>query len=270
MQLNPERDSFVRFKILPFTHIYLLQNMEIALPDYLTISDYKKIISLEHLSETEKMIEQVSILTKIDKDEIRTWKGDSVMKIIDKIYDLINGAQPEFFPLIEFEGKTYGFASLSRMTLGEYVDLENLCKDPNRNLSEIMALLYREVTENKFNTFKWKIKSRVKLAIGKTEDLFKYYKIKPYSSDERQINADTLESFPVQYILGALFFFTLIRTEYLNDTLLSSNPQMTEISTLARLEMKNLMLSIGGGLAQFMVLAKATSFQSQETSVLLT
>ena len=79
--------------------------MEITLPDYLTINDYKKIVSLEHLSDVDKMIEQVSILTKISKDEIRTWKGDSVMKIIDKIYSLINGAQPEFYPLIEFEGQ---------------------------------------------------------------------------------------------------------------------------------------------------------------------
>jgi hypothetical protein len=244
--------------------------MEITLPDYLTINDYKKIVSLEHLSDVEKMIEQVSILTKISKDEIRTWKGDSVMKIVDKIYDLINGAQPEFYPLIEFEGKTYGFASLSKMTLGEYVDLENLSKNPNENLSEIMALLYREVTDNKFNTFKWKLKSRVKLAIGKTEDLFKYYKIKPYNSSERQIDADIFEAFPVQYILGALFFFTLIKTEYLNDMQLSSNPQMTEISKMAKMEMKNLMLSIGGGLAQFMVLAKPISFQSQATSVSLT
>lgn len=244
--------------------------MEVTLPDYLTISDYKKIVSLEHLSDVEKMIEQVSILTKIDREEIRTWKGDSVMKVIDKIYELINGAQPEFFPLIEFNGKTYGFASLSKMTLGEYIDLENLSKNPNENLSEIMALLYREVTDNKFNSFKWKLKSRVKLAIGKTEDLFKYYKIKPYNSSERQIDADTFESFPVQYILGALFFFTLIKTEYLNDTQLSSNPQMTEMSKMAKMEMQNLMLSIGGGLAQFMVLAKPMSFQSRETIVSLT
>jgi len=244
--------------------------MEITLPDYLTINDYKKIVSLEHLSDVDKMIEQVSILTKISKDEIRTWKGDSVMKIIDKIYSLINGAQPEFYPLIEFEGKTYGFASLSKMTLGEYVDLENLCKNPNENLNEIMALLYREVTENKFDTFKWKLKSRVKLAIGKTEDLFKYYKIKPYNSSERQIDADVFEAFPVQYILGALFFFTLIKTEYLNDIMLSSNLQTAEITKLMSNEMKNLMLSIGGGLAQFMVLAKPMSFQSQEINVSLT
>jgi hypothetical protein len=59
------------------------------------------------------------------------------------------------------------------MTLGEYIDIENLCKNVNDNLSELMALMYREVTTNKFDTFQWKLKSRVKLALGKTEDLFK-------------------------------------------------------------------------------------------------
>jgi hypothetical protein len=216
------------------------------------------------------MVEQIAVLTKIDRETVRTWNTDSISKLAEKISEIVNSAQPEFYPLIEFEGKTYGYASLSKMTLGEYIDLENLCKNPNENLSEIMALLYREVTENKFDTFKWKLKSRVKLAIGKTEDLFKYYKIKPYNSSERQIDADVFEAFPVQYILGALFFFTLIKTEYLNDMLLSSNLQIPEITKLMSHEMKNLMLSIGGGLAQFMVLAKPMSFQSQEINVSLT
>jgi hypothetical protein len=244
--------------------------MQVQLPDYITIGDYRKIVTLEHLSNIEKIVEQIAILTKIDKKTIRTWNTDSISKLAEKIYEIIDGSQPEFYPLIEFEGKTYGYASLSKMTLGEYIDLENLCKNPNENLSQIMALLYREVTENKFDTFKWRLKSRVKLAIGKTEDLFKYYKIKPYNSDNLAIDSDVFESFPVQYILGALFFFTLIKTEYLNDTMLSSNLQTAEITKLMSNEMKNLMLSIGGGLAQFMVLAKPMSFQSQEINALLT
>jgi len=156
------------------------------------------------------------------------------------------------------------------MTLGEYVDLENLCKNPNENLSEIMALLYRKVTVNKFDTFKWRLKSRVKLAIDKTENLFKYYSIEKYNSDNRQLSAETFEDFPVNYLLGALFFFTLIKTEYLKNTLLSLTPNNKETTMMMEKEMEQLLLSIGDGLAQFMVLAKPISFQSQEKSVLLT
>ena len=244
--------------------------MEIKLPEYISISDYKKIVSLEHLTESEQMLVRISILTKTDLQTVRSWTGDDVVNITNRITDLLNETKPEFYPLIEFEGKTYGFSALSKMTLGEYVDLENLCKDINNNLSETMALMYREVTTNKFDTFKWKLNSRVKLALGKTEDLFKYYKIKPYNSDNMPIDAEVFEQFPVKYLLGALFFFTLIRTEYLKNTLLYLTPNNEEITTIMNLEMVSLLQSIGGGLAQFMVSAKPISFQSQETNVLLT
>jgi hypothetical protein len=241
--------------------------MEIKLPEYISISEYKQIVSQEHLSDLDKIITQLSILSGISLDTIRGWQGNDLSKVIDQMTELINSTKPEFYPLIEFEGKTYGFSALSKMTLGEFVDLENLLKSPNENLSQIMALLYRETTENKFDTFKWKLKSRVKLAIGKTENLFKYYKIKPYNSDERELNADTFDKFPVQYILGALFFFMLIKTEHSKDILLSLAQGMKKMEIMEMMEegTANLMLSIGDGLAQFMVYPKPVSFQLQET-----
>lgn len=244
--------------------------MEIKLPEYISISDYKKIVSLEHLTESEQMLARIAILTKNDISTVRGWTGNEVAKITDQITDLLNSTKPEFYPLIEFEGKTYGFSTLSKMTLGEYIDIENLCRNVNENLSELMALMYREVTNNRFDTFQWKLKSRVKLALGKTEDLFKYYKIKPYDSDDRAADAEVFEQFPVKYLLGALFFFTLIKTEYLKNTLLSLTPNSKETTMMMEKEMEQLLLSIGDGLAQFMASAKPMSFQSQETNVLLT
>ena len=217
--------------------------MEIKLPEYISISEYKQIVSQEHLSDLDKIITQLSILSGISLDTIRGWQGNDLSKVIDQMTELINSTKPEFYPLIEFEGKTYGFSALSKMTLGEFVDLENLLKSPNENLSQIMALLYRETTENKFDTFKWKLKSRVKLAIGKTENLFKYYKIKPYNSDERELNADTFDKFPVQYVLGALFFFMLIKTEHSKDILLSLAQGMKKMEIMEMMEemMMNMM-----------------------------
>jgi hypothetical protein len=194
--------------------------MEIKLPEYISISDYKKIVSLEHLTESEQMLARIAILTKNDINTVRGWTGDNIMNITNQITDLVNSTKPEFYPLID--------------------------------------------------TFKWKLKSRVKLALGKTEDLFKYYKIKPYDSDDRPIDADLFEEFPVKYLLGALFFFTLIKTEYLKNTLHSLTQNNEETNQMMDKEMETLLLSIGAGLAQFMALAKPISFQSQETNVLLT
>ena len=41
--------------------------MQVQLPDYITIGDYRKIVALEHLSDIEKMVEQIAVLTKIDR-----------------------------------------------------------------------------------------------------------------------------------------------------------------------------------------------------------
>jgi hypothetical protein len=251
------------FKRTSYTHQYLLQ-MELKLPEYISISDYRKIVSLEHLTESEQMLERIAILTRTDREIVRSWTGDNINTITDQITALVQGTQPEFYPLIEYNDEVYGFSSLSKMTLGEYVDLESLCKNPNENLSEIMALLYRKVTDNKFDSFKWKLKSRVKLAIDKTENLFKYYKIEPYNSDNRPRNAEVFDSFPVQYVLGALFFFTLIRTSYTNDMNLSLTPEETIVKTMMKKQMDQLSLSIGVGLAQFMVSQKPMYFQLPE------
>ena len=244
--------------------------MEIKLPEYISIKNYRKIVSLEHLSDNEKILAQVSILSGVDLNEVRGWTGDVFNKVVGDMTTLIESTKPEFFPLVEYNNKVYGFSALSKMTLGEYIDIENLCKNVNENLSEIMAIFYREVTENKFGSFKWHLKNRVKLAIGKTENLFKYYKTKPYNSEERYIDAEVFEEFPVQYLLGALFFFTLIRTNYLNDILLSGNNEMKTMTNLMTKEMHELSVSIGDGLAQFIAYQKPMSFQSQETNVLLT
>ena len=146
--------------------------MEIKLPEYISISDYRKIVSLEHLTESEQMLERIAILTRTDRETVRQWTGDDITDITIKITELVNNTQAEFYPLIEYNDQAYGFSAISKMTLGEYVDLENLCQNVNENLSEIMALLYRKVTINKFDTFKWKLKSRVKLAMDKTENLY--------------------------------------------------------------------------------------------------
>jgi hypothetical protein len=241
--------------------------MEIKVPEYISISDYRKIVSLEHLTESEQMLERIAILTRTDRETVRQWTGDDITNITIKITELVNNTQAEFYPLIEYNNQAYGFSAISKMTLGEYVDLENLCQNVNENLSEIMALLYRKVTINKFDTFKWKLKSRVKLAMDKTENLFKYYSVEKYNSADRPLNAETFEDFPVSYLLGALFFFTLIRTEYLNDTLHSSIPEMETLKKMTTNQMENLTLSIGGGLARFMVYPKPMSFQSLETTV---
>ena len=46
-----------------------------------------------------------------------------------------------------FKKEEYGFVpNLSGISTGEYIDLENYCKNPIENLHIIMSILYRKVT----------------------------------------------------------------------------------------------------------------------------
>ena len=52
--------------------------------------------------------------------------------------------------VLDIDGQEYGFhPNLSDLTLGEFVDLDNYCKDIWKNMHKTMAILYREVTKKK-------------------------------------------------------------------------------------------------------------------------
>ena len=73
-----------------------------------------------------------------------------VMEVIKKMIDT-EPTEQDFKKLFTFKGEEYGFCpNLSRLTTGEYIDLETYCKEPIENLHIIMSILYRRVT-NKVN-----------------------------------------------------------------------------------------------------------------------
>lgn len=237
---------------------------KIEIPEYLTIGDYQKITQLEHLSDLEKTVEIVHIITQLDRDVVGKWKPNELAAIADKALELIEFENPTFYPIIEFDGVLYGYRPISKMTLAEYVDLERLSKEPNLNLDEIMAILYRPIVKNNTNSLKFQMKNGYKIAKGTAENLFKYYDIKEYSSEDRKIDAEKMSTFPVTLALGAMSFFLAIGTKSLNNTNHYLRP--SEKMTITE-EMDNLMESIGVGLAQFTHYQKVLSYQSPEIRV---
>jgi hypothetical protein len=116
------------------------------------------------------------VFTGITRDELKTWSIPDLGRVA-KDYSSID-TQEQFYPLIKLNDKTYGYADISTMTLAEFIDLENLCKKPNANLHEIMAVLYREVKSHKFNNFIWNVKHNVQISRNKVDNVFKWYKLK--------------------------------------------------------------------------------------------
>lgn len=194
------------------------KTFEISIPDYLTIGQYQKLMEVRKAS-TSRLEEVVGIIhsvTDISIEDIRSWDANSLVKVSGALNNLTD-VKNEFHPLVEFDGVLYGFSALSKSTLGEYIDLENLSKEPVENLHEIAALLYRPMNKHRFDTLKFAVKQKIKTVVNKTDNPFRYYELESYSSDTRMDNADKMKEFPAHVILGALNFTTATGLLYLND-----------------------------------------------------
>jgi hypothetical protein len=236
---------------------------QINIPDYLNIADYQRLSTLDHLSDLEKTIEIVHTVTSIPRDVLNKWKPSQLTIIGDNVLKLMDFDNATFYPIVEFDNVLYGYRPVSKMTLGEYIDLERLCKEPNTNLQEIMAILYRPITKNKTKSLKFKFINNLKIAQGTAENLFKYYEVEDYDSADREVNAEKMSSFPVSFALGALSFFLAIATKSLNSTNKFLKP--TEKMMMTE-EMDRLMDNIGDGLGLFTHYQNHPSLTSQETT----
>ena len=188
--------------------------VQINIPDYLSVSDWKYFNSLENLTETDKMIELICHLGGKDREEVNTWKPVALTQVYKKLLESFQNLEPQFYPVFELDGQLYGFTPISKMTLGEYTDLERLAKDSNANLEEILAILYRPIQKHSFKGMKYAFKNTYKVALGQAENLFKYYETKEYSNKERVLQAEVMKDIPAQMALGAVSFFLVLGTLY--------------------------------------------------------
>lgn len=238
---------------------------KVEIPEYLTIGDYQKVSNMEHLSEVEKMVEIIATITHIDREVVNKWEPSQLVGIVESVFNLMNFDSTTFYPIIEFDDVLYGYRPLSKMKLGEYIDLERLCKEPIANLNEIAAILYRPITKNKLQGPVYGFKQGFKIVKGEVENLFKYYDVADYDSEQRAIDGETMKSFPVSFALGALSFFLVVGATYLKDSN-NSSPSLKRETTK---NLQTLTSAIGDGLQQFITYQSLPSYQSPEIRVSL-
>jgi hypothetical protein len=213
------------------------------------------------------MINFISYLSNTSQKEIEALTPQEVQSTYLKILQTFGDVDSKFFPVIEINGVLYGFSSIAKMTLGEYVDLERLAKAPNDNLEEIMAILYRPITKHSFNGVKWNFIKTFKVGFGKVENLFKYYTIEKYNSSKNAEQADLMATIPVSFALGALAFFLAVASNSLLSIQASSLSNKAEKKKRMEIIKKLTSVPIGDGLLQFITYQKLPSLQSQEIRV---
>ncbi len=143
--------------------------------------------------------EKVAVLLGVDIELLRRIEKPS-LDSIEKLLTLIQKVEDNNYqlqPIIELNGLKMGFVpDLHRLSLGEFADLETLCKDAMAHLPDILAILYRPVIEH-----------------HKDE-----YKIKPYTGSENNLWPYDVT---MDVVLGMLGFFLNIGLRFSHDSLQS-------------------------------------------------
>ena len=113
-----------------------------------TLEKWLKLIEFHKGTKSEEAEETIAALSDIPKKLIKQLELKDVAIIMTAIAELQSKQDGSLKNIIEIEGKRYGFhPDLSSITLGEWADLESLMKnDIEKNLPEVMAILYRPIT----------------------------------------------------------------------------------------------------------------------------
>jgi len=241
-----------------------MKTVKVDIPNYLTIKHYLGFQMITDVkNDIDLVINTVSIMTGHPVEEIRQWGIDDLVTVYKALAEVQLDTKAEFYPILEVEGTLYGFQPISKMTVGEHMDLERLAKDPQKNLLEIVAILYRPISEHKLKSLEFKVKSNIKALVGGSEHLFPYYTVEKYDANQRKIDSVKMNDFPASAALGAMSFFLLTAETSLKNSQTSS-PQDQKLKMEAMKKKASLFLSTTDGSSRYTSLQTLPSFKSQE------
>jgi len=243
--------------------------------EYFSIRDHITWFSIpEDATPSERMIEFMSYYLDKTKDEIRQMNPSDLFEQyenVSKVLEKTSGST--FYPFIEIDGKLYGYIDLSKMSLGEYVDIEKYAKNMHQNMAELMAILYRPVKSHKFDSLKFETINTFNVFRNKLTNFYDYYELEEYNFANSATNIEKIEKLPVAFAQGALSFF-LLQTSSVATNLKPSLDHKSQKQRLKKMNkmMKSLVIenniqSIGDGLRQFAIYQQLPSLTSQGISV---
>ena len=174
----------------------------------ITISTYQKYLKIQEgkASEKNKVLTSLALLCDTTIAIVKKMAYKDLLEIMQIIKELID-VEPNkqnFKKIFVFKEEEYGFVpNLNKITTGEYIDLENYCKEPIENLHIIMSILYRKIT--------FKRNER--------------YAIESYNPDE--FKEELFKDCPMDVALSSLGFFLTLGNELAKTSLLYLEAQKT-------------------------------------------
>ena len=131
-----------------------MKEVKLTIPDNwsdITIETYQKYVKIQEGkgSEKNKVVKSLALLCNTTPFVVKKMDYRDLLEIMSIIKTMID-TEPkdeEFRKTFMFKKEEYGFVpNLSKLSTGEYIDLETYCKEPIENLHIIMSILYRKIT----------------------------------------------------------------------------------------------------------------------------
>ena len=159
-----------------------------------TLEKWIKLVDYHKLSKSEEALETIKELSNIPKNLIKELEIKDIAVIMSKVAELQQKQDSSLKRIIFIDVVRYrNNHNLDSITLGEWADLETMIKiDIEKQLPEIMAILYRPIVEEKNDV----------------------YTIKAYDGDIR-IRAEQMKQMSAEQVQSALVFFYTFANESL-------------------------------------------------------
>ena len=192
--------------------------------DDVTLETWVKLLTADTESKTKEAEEMIVALSDIPVKLVKELSLRDVAVIFGKLAEIQGGQSVELKRVMEINGIDYGFhPDLSEITLGEYADIESFIKEGlEKNMPEIMAILFRPVLERKDNA----------------------YTIEAYDGDIT-MRTEAMKKMSASQVQAALFFFSNLGRELSLIMELYSMELKQEMMTEAQTK---ILLSVGDGL----------------------
>lgn len=246
--------------------------------EYFSIADFNAWNQLgDDATQLERCEHFMSYYKGITIDELRALPKGEVLNEYGKLSEVFaNTAAPQFYPLIMIDDVLHGYIDISKMSLGEYVDLEKMTKDTQQNLPLITALLYRPIKKHQLNSLKYKVVNGYNVGRKQLTNLWDYYELEPYNYSTAITNSERMNGLPVAFAMGALSFFllqtSLMQASMQRYSLAKGVRERVKVMKDIPSQMKSMMneatVTIGSGLQLFATSRQLPSLASQGISVL--
>ena len=177
---------------------FKIKNQEYTIGD-LTINDYYQIQNLLITEGIKAKLEIVSLLSSAAVKELELLSQPEFLSLWNAVVEgpLKHTDDLKLYKHFILDSKLYGFMDFSKMSIGEFADMEVLKQDPQKasKLHIMMAILYRPATQISGD---WIV----------TEE---------YNGDTVMERSEIFKSMPLKYVFGSLNFFLLVQRYLLSN-----------------------------------------------------